>query len=112
VKLILVRACLIEIYPQLSARYNIGDIIETDYYAPQIHPLHLHVFGYQITHLPEFEVMNDYFQVGDYHDTLVVPIAGNKTETQPDKPNYGKVVFRQHIYKMKTDVLVHCHFYR
>lgn len=92
--------------------FTIGDVVEIDYYAPQIHPLHPHVFGYQITQLPEFSVMNDYFQVGDYHDNLIVPIAGDDDESSSEPPNYGKVVFRQHIYKLETDIVVHCHFYR
>ncbi|CAB9519189.1 Multicopper oxidase mco [Seminavis robusta] len=97
--------------------FNIGDIVEVDYYAPQIHPLHIHVFGYQITRLPEFSVATDYFQVGDYHDNLVVPISGSFTDREAasnprEPPEYGKVVFRQHIYALETDVVVHCHFYR
>jgi len=92
--------------------FTIGDIVEIDYYAPQIHPLHLHVFGYQITHLPEFAVKNDYFQVGDYHDVLIVPVSGDDDTSTLEKPEYGKVQFRQHIYALETDVVVHCHFYR
>ena len=92
--------------------FNIGDIVEIDYHAPQLHPLHLHVFPHQITHLPEFSVMNDYFQVGDYHDVLIVPISGDNNEDSAEAPEYGKVVFRQHIYKLRTDIVVHCHFYR
>ena len=92
--------------------FNIGDIVEVDYYAPQIHPLHIHVFGYQITELPEFEYLNDYFQVGDYHDTLLVPISGDNNVDDLETPLYGKVQFRQHIYSLETDVVVHCHFYR
>ena len=99
--------------PGQDFTFNIGDIVEIDYHAPQIHPLHGHVFGFQITQLPKFSPnWNDYFQVGDYHDNLLVPIAGDDNETQAEAPEYGKVVFRQHIYKLSTDIVVHCHFYR
>ena len=56
--------------------------------------------------------MTDYFQVGDYHDVLIVPIEGDGDETEAEAPEYGKVVFRQHIYKLSTDIVAHCHFYR
>lgn len=99
-------------FPGQDFYFNIGDIIEIDYYAPQIHPLHPHVFGFQITQLPKFSVMTDYFKVGDYHDVLIVPIEGDGDETEAEAPEYGKVVFRQHIYKLSTDIVGHCHFYR
>jgi len=92
--------------------FEVGDIVKVDYFAPQIHPLHLHVFGYQVTKLPEFDVKKDYFKVGDYHDTLIVPIDGTDPEGSLTPPMYGKVEFKQHIYDLETEVVVHCHFYR
>ncbi|KAL3915449.1 MAG: hypothetical protein SGILL_005650, partial [Bacillariaceae sp.] len=93
--------------------FDIGGIVEIDYYVPQIHPLHIHVFGFQITELPEFSYLNDdYFKIGDYHDTLLVPISGDNDDSTLETPLYGKAKLRQHIYQLETDVVVHCHFYR
>mmetsp|Transcript_37535 Transcript_37535/g.82199 ORF Transcript_37535/g.82199 Transcript_37535/m.82199 type:complete len:827 (+) Transcript_37535:177-2657(+) len=91
---------------------DIGDIVEIDYFAPQIHPIHFHVFGFQITQLPEFDVKKEFFKVGDYHDTLIVPIDGTNPNGSLTEPQYGKAVLKQHIYSLETEVVVHCHFYR
>ncbi len=87
-------------------KLDVGSIWEVDYYVPQIHPWHQHVYPYQIISLPKMDSHNDYFQVGDYHDVLLVPIGGD------DDEDYGKAIFRTHLDSITGQMLGHCHFYR
>mmetsp|Transcript_5813 Transcript_5813/g.11370 ORF Transcript_5813/g.11370 Transcript_5813/m.11370 type:complete len:655 (-) Transcript_5813:21-1985(-) len=80
---------------------TLGTILDIDFFAPQVHPLHLHVFPFQIYTLPIFDGFTDFFQVGDFHDVLMLPIGDE----------YGKAVLRSHIGTYETDILVHCHMY-
>ena len=81
--------------------FTLGTILEIDYFAPQLHPLHMHIFPFQVIQLPKFDGFDDFFQVGDYHDVLMVPIGDD----------YAKAVMRSHITEYVTPVYVHCHIY-
>lgn len=67
---------------------------------------HQHIFPYQVISFPKMDTHNDYFQDGDYHDVLLVPIGGDEAE------DYGKAVIRTHLDSITGQMLGHCHFYR
>jgi FtsP/CotA-like multicopper oxidase with cupredoxin domain len=89
-----------------SFELSVGSIWEVDYFVPQIHPWHQHIFPYQVISFPKMDTHNDFFQDGDYHDVLLVPIGGDETE------DYGKAVIRTHLDSITGQMLGHCHFYR
>ena len=77
----------------------LGSIVEWNVFMLWNHPLHLHTNAFQITGLPGSSSLTSYFQEGDYHDTLFLPmIRGSSVAVrfQPG-PYYGFSV-------------MHCHF--
>lgn len=76
----------------------LGSIVEWNFFMLWNHPLHLHTNPFQIMKLPGGS-LTEYFEEGDYHDTLFLPmIRGTSIPVrfQPG-PYYGYSV-------------VHCHF--
>lgn len=78
----------------------LGNIVEWSWFMLWNHPLHLHTNPFQIMSLPGgANTLTDFFEVGDYHDTLFLPMirgASVPVRFQPG-PYYGVSV-------------VHCHF--
>lgn len=79
-----------------------GQIIDIDFYVPQIHPLHYHINGFQLVELPALGAYEDYFQVGDFHDVLHTTITDY----------YGKAKLRMSVGGPTGEMLGHCHIYR
>ena len=79
-----------------------GQIIDIDFYVPQIHPLHYHINGFQMVELPALGAYEDYFQVGDFHDVLHTTITDY----------YGKAKLRMSVGGPTGEMLGHCHIYR
>ncbi|KAI8105692.1 hypothetical protein M9434_000274 [Picochlorum sp. BPE23] len=81
-----------------------GSIVEWSWFMLWNHPLHLHTNPFQIIDLPSSAIRpwsrwTEYFEVGDYHDTLFLPMVRGSSipvRLQPG-PYYGISV-------------VHCHF--
>ena len=90
--------------PKFDFEVKAGSLWDLDYYAPQLHPAHYHMFHFQIVDLPELGAHSNYWQVGDYHDTLHLTI--------PDSGYYGKVKIRVNVATITGRFLAHCHFYR
>lgn len=74
-----------------------GAVYEIQTNGANGHPLHIHVNPYQIISMGEDSYADGYFQVGDWHDTLMIQeMAGN-------------LGFRFHTDRFTGKVVIHCH---
>jgi len=86
------------------ATFTVGSVVEMVVAGIKYHPFHTHVSPFQITSFNDASssssassLNDDYFQVGDWHDTLQMVVSNNVTvRLQTDKFT-GKQVAHCHI---------------
>lgn len=66
----------------------------------QRHPLHVHVWPFQIVDLPKSATLPDYFRVGDWHDTIQVGL---------EEAAGSEAVVRFQTGRFHGTVVLHCH---
>jgi len=79
------------------ATYTVGSVYELVVQGVNRHPLHIHVSPFQITSMPANSYFDGYFEVGDWHDTLMISTLG------------GRVTVRQQTDKFTGKMVIHCH---
>mmetsp|Transcript_12238 Transcript_12238/g.22646 ORF Transcript_12238/g.22646 Transcript_12238/m.22646 type:complete len:629 (+) Transcript_12238:46-1932(+) len=90
------------------ATLQVGQVYEFTVTGNGVHPLHIHVNPYQITELPDNNAPqgDGYFQVGDWHDTLLLPGMNGqdsmKIRMQTDVFT-GKMVLHCHILEHEDE---------
>jgi len=85
-------------YPAM-AEMQVGTVQELKLTGAGEHPVHIHVNHMQITEMTSDASENGYFQVGDHHDTLLLPGVGM----------FGSVKVRMQLYYFVGKMVVHCH---
>jgi len=84
-------------WPAITS-FEVGNVYEMEVTGAGAHPFHQHINPYQIVNLPGGPHGGGYFQVGDWHDTLLIDDLGGDDVT----------------VRMQTDVftgkqVLHCH---
>jgi len=88
---------------QALTNFTAGTIHEIVVQGADAHPLHLHVNPYQIISMPQASIGNGYFQVGDWHDTLLVE-GGNSITVRMNVDTFtGKLVVHCHILEHEDE---------
>mmetsp|Transcript_5822 Transcript_5822/g.12798 ORF Transcript_5822/g.12798 Transcript_5822/m.12798 type:complete len:640 (+) Transcript_5822:96-2015(+) len=79
-----------------------GTVQEISHPFNAFHPYHQHINPYQIYHInQELEkIVADWYQVGDWQDTLQIPMASS---------NFGTVKFRFQADQFTGHMVQHCH---
>jgi len=85
-------------YPAM-AEMQVGTVQELKVTGVNGHPMHVHVNHMQITEMTSDASENGYFQVGDYHDTLLLPSLGM----------HDSVKVRMQLDAFTGKMVVHCH---
>jgi len=85
-------------WPALTT-FQVGSVYELTVTGVNAHPLHLHVIPFQITAMPADSYNGGYFQVGDWHDTLMISETGGGSQ----------VTVRQQTDVFTGKMVVHCH---
>jgi len=85
-------------WPALTA-FTTGTVHEIVVTGANAHPLHIHVNPYQITAMPAASYGDGYFQVGDWHDTLMINEMGGG----------GTLTVRMNMDRFTGKMVVHCH---
>jgi len=85
-------------YPAM-AEMQVGTVQELKVTGVHEHPMHIHVNHMQITEMTSDASENGYFQVGDYHDTLLLPSLGM----------HDSVKVRMQLDVFTGKMVVHCH---
>jgi len=77
-----------------------GAVVERSLKGMDDHSYHQHVYPYQIIDFPEKEDLkdNDYFKIGDWHDTYL-----------DKRQKYGDVTIRYKTTDIPGKIMVHCH---
>jgi hypothetical protein len=81
--------------------FTAGSIYEVTVTGANAHPFHVHVNPYQITAMPETSYSNGYFQIGDWHDTLLIADMGGGRG--------GDVTVRMLTDTFTGKMVLHCH---
>lgn len=81
------------------ATFTAGTVQEFVVTGANAHPLHIHVNPFQITDMPADSYNGDYFQVGDWHDTLMISDMGGNSE----------LTVRSQLDVFTGKTVVHCH---
>lgn len=92
----------------------LGQVVEWTFTNTAMHPLHLHVNHFQIIELkagPQM-IMNSFFEIGDYHDTLHTPFAQG---TYPQVPSPEALIGSSMVLRVQPGpftgyTVLHCHF--
>jgi len=79
--------------------YTVGGLYEMVVTGANAHPLHVHVIPFQIQAMPAQSYNDGYFQVGDWHDTLMIGDMGGG----------GGLTVRQMTDKFTGKMVIHCH---
>jgi len=79
--------------------WQAGSVHEAVVTGANAHPLHIHVNPFQITAMPAASYKNNYFKVGDWHDTLMLTDLGAN----------GAVTVRTQMDKYTGKAVIHCH---
>ena len=81
--------------------FEVGAVYEMKAKGVNQHPLHSHVNPFQITSMPQDSYYDNWYKVGDWHDTLMIGGAlgddGVVTVRQQTDAFTGKEVFHCHI---------------
>ena len=81
------------------ATFTAGTVQEFVVTGANAHPLHIHVNPFQITAMPAASYNDEYFQVGDWHDTLMISDMGGNSE----------LTVRSQLDVFTGKTVVHCH---
>eukprot|EP00403_Amphidinium_massartii_P039103 CAMPEP_0178435136 /NCGR_PEP_ID=MMETSP0689_2-20121128/33774_1 /TAXON_ID=160604 /ORGANISM="Amphidinium massartii, Strain CS-259" /LENGTH=687 /DNA_ID=CAMNT_0020057203 /DNA_START=33 /DNA_END=2096 /DNA_ORIENTATION=+ len=81
------------------ATLTVGNVYEITVTGAHAHPLHMHINPYQIVELPGGPYEDGYFQVGDWHDTLLIDALGGQ----------NTVTVRTHLDYFTGKLVIHCH---
>ncbi|KAF8065748.1 hypothetical protein HT031_002808 [Scenedesmus sp. PABB004] len=86
----------------------LGKVVQWDFHTIAFHPMHVHINPYQIQALNTTALMPDgnytsWFEVGDYHDTLKLPMILAKYAGDP-------VPLRFQPGQYSGYTVMHCHF--
>jgi len=74
--------------------FETGELIEFNVVGLRVHPFHIHTYHFQIV---EMDSYSDYYQKGDWHDTLV-------------NANSGSAFVRFWTNDYSGDIVLHCHY--
>lgn len=85
-------------WPALTT-FTAGQVYEIEAGGANAHPLHIHVNPYQIVDMPAASYGGGYFQIGDWHDTLMVSDVGGG----------GRIKIRMQVDRFTGKMVVHCH---
>jgi len=90
-------------WPALAS-FAVGSIYEIAVTGAGGHPLHLHINPYQIFDLDANAGGGGYFQVGDWHDTLMLTAGGNQLTVRMNTDTFtGKMVIHCHILEHEDE---------
>eukprot|EP00931_Biecheleriopsis_adriatica_P021476 TRINITY_DN1403_c0_g1_i1.p1 TRINITY_DN1403_c0_g1~~TRINITY_DN1403_c0_g1_i1.p1 ORF type:complete len:747 (+),score=100.66 TRINITY_DN1403_c0_g1_i1:41-2281(+) len=83
-------------WPPLTT-LQVGGVYEITTNGAAAHPFHIHVNPYQVVGMGADSYADGYFQVGDWHDTLMIPEMT------------GPLVLRYHTDVFTGKIVLHCH---
>eukprot|EP00441_Pelagodinium_beii_P004710 CAMPEP_0197702454 /NCGR_PEP_ID=MMETSP1338-20131121/124528_1 /TAXON_ID=43686 ORGANISM="Pelagodinium beii, Strain RCC1491" /NCGR_SAMPLE_ID=MMETSP1338 /ASSEMBLY_ACC=CAM_ASM_000754 /LENGTH=189 /DNA_ID=CAMNT_0043286293 /DNA_START=20 /DNA_END=589 /DNA_ORIENTATION=- len=83
-------------WPSLTT-LQAGAVYEITVNGANAHPFHIHVNPYQVVNMGADSYADGYFQVGDWHDTLMIQEMA------------GDLVIRYHTDVFTGKIVVHCH---
>jgi FtsP/CotA-like multicopper oxidase with cupredoxin domain len=90
-------------WPALTS-FAVGSIYQIAVTGAGAHPLHLHINPFQITALDAAAGGGGYFQVGDWHDTLLLTAGGNQLTVRMNTDTFtGKMVIHCHILEHEDE---------
>mmetsp|Transcript_11294 Transcript_11294/g.25942 ORF Transcript_11294/g.25942 Transcript_11294/m.25942 type:complete len:971 (+) Transcript_11294:113-3025(+) len=84
--------------------FQVGTVYELEITGADAHPFHIHINPYQISSLPGGPYGDGYFQVGDWHDTLLISdMTDGVTVRMQTDVFTGKMVAHCHILEHEDE---------